>query len=44
MKIKEREDFEEMKKQAPERKFGDLFTRDEKGNIISHFRSKKIKW
>ena len=44
MIIREEEDFEEMKKQAHERKFRDPFTRDERGDIISPFRSKKIKW
>ncbi|KKN20300.1 hypothetical protein LCGC14_0937120 [marine sediment metagenome] len=45
MKEREKEDFEEMKEQARERRKGDPFTRDEKGNIVSPFRSKeKIRW
>lgn len=44
MKIKEAQDFEEMKKQTAERKSQDPFTRDEHGNIISPFKSEKIKW
>lgn len=41
LKEREEKEFDEMREQAKERKDKDPFTRDEQGNIVSPFASKK---